>query len=76
MSFNPQVIGIGENKFVGNSLYFATAEEALAYAADLQSRWMGCKGGPDNRRAAPDDHPVNSSYAHGRLVMFKTGSAP
>jgi hypothetical protein len=61
-SYNPQVKGAGEDKFVGNGLYFATPEEALAYARDLQGRWSGCQGGADNRRAEPCDHAVTHSW--------------
>jgi hypothetical protein len=66
VSYNPQVKGVGENQWTGNGLYFATPEEALAYAADLQSRWMGCKGGAENRRAEPSDAPVNYVWTEER----------
>jgi hypothetical protein len=56
-SYNPQIKGVGEDSWNGNGLFFSTPEEALAYAADLQGRWMGCKGGPANRRAAPFERP-------------------
>jgi hypothetical protein len=71
MSFNPQVKGVGEDKWTGNGLFFATPEEALAYANDLQMRWMGCQGGLENRRAAPSDHPVSHAWINGRLTASR-----
>jgi hypothetical protein len=71
MSFNPQIKGVGEDKWTGNGLYFATPEEALAYAADLQGRWMGCKDGAENRRAEPSDQPVSHVWIDGRLVTVE-----
>lgn len=75
MSYNPQIKGIGESEWTGNSLYFATPEEALAYAADLQGRWMGCKAGADNRRAEPSDEAVNYEWdiVRHKLVPLKPG---
>jgi hypothetical protein len=72
MSYNPQVRGIGEARFTGNDLFFETQEEALAYAADLQDRWMGCERGADNRRAFESEKPVNYRLEKGRgLVAVK-----
>ena len=51
MSYIPNIKGIGEEKWTGNGLRFATPEEALAYCIDLQGRWMGCKPGAENRKA-------------------------
>jgi hypothetical protein len=61
-SFNPQVKGVGETRWIGNGCYFATAEEALAYVEDMQSRWSGCQQGADNRRAEPSGHVVNYAW--------------
>jgi hypothetical protein len=65
-SFIPQIKGIGEDKWSGNGLRFATADEALAYATDLQSRWMGCKGGAENRNAGESSDPVSHVWRNGR----------
>ena len=59
LSYIPMVKGINESKWTGNGLRFATPEEALAYAADLQGRWMGCKGGAENRMALESTDPVS-----------------
>jgi hypothetical protein len=67
MSYIPQIKGVGESAWTGNGLRFATADEALAYAADLQSRWMGCQRGADNRRAAESDDAVTHRWLAGRL---------
>jgi hypothetical protein len=66
MSYNPQIKGVGETRWSGNGLYFATEAEALAYAADLQGRWMGCQGGAENRRAEPSDITVNVRWENGQ----------
>lgn len=76
MSYNPQVKGVGEDQWTGNGLYFATADEALAYASDLQSRWMGCKAGAENRRAFESDEPVNYAWRDGRAVNIERELAP
>jgi hypothetical protein len=71
MSYIPEVKGVGEERWTGNGLRFATADEALAYANDLQSRWMGCKGGLEHRRAAPSSDPVSHAWRNGRLVRIE-----
>jgi hypothetical protein len=75
-SYNPQVKGIGEERFVGNGLYFATSAEALDYAKDLQSRWMGCKSGAENRRAHMTDHPVTHVWRNGAAHNIEQWSPP
>jgi hypothetical protein len=66
MSYVPEIKGIGADRWIGNGLRFATAEEALAYATDLQGRWMGCKAGADNRRAGESTDPVSHVWRDGR----------
>jgi hypothetical protein len=39
MPFKAEVIADSSGKFVGNSLVFATKEEAEGYARDLAGRW-------------------------------------
>jgi hypothetical protein len=69
-SYIPQIVGVGETKFTGNGQRFATEAEALAAAAEIQGRWMGCKGGPENRRAAPSEDRVNYRWENGRAIML------
>jgi hypothetical protein len=61
-SWAPAVKRIDEETWTVNGLRFATADEALAYCADLQSRWPGCRPGPDNRRAEPSNDPVTHAW--------------
>ena len=72
MSFIPEIKGVGENKWIGNGLRFATAGEAINYAIELQGRWMGCKAGPKNRRATESDDPVTHSWTRNGLVAKET----
>lgn len=51
-SYMPMIKGVNEDKWTGNGLRFATAGEAINYCIDLQSRWMGCKPGVENRKAS------------------------
>jgi hypothetical protein len=73
VSYIPEVKGVGEDRWTGNGCRFATPEEAIAYATDLQGRWMGCKGGAENRRAAESVDPINYAWANGRAVPLKPG---
>jgi hypothetical protein len=70
MSYIPQIKGVGESAWTGNGLRFATADEALAYAADLQGRWMGCQSGAANRNAGESTDPVSHVWIDGRLVTI------
>jgi hypothetical protein len=67
-SYVPEIKGVGESKWTGNGLRFATAAEALAYAEDLQGRWMGCQRGAENRRAGESTDPVSHVWQAGRAV--------
>lgn len=75
-SYIAQIRGLGEDSWTGNGLRFATAAEALAYAEDLQSRWMGCEKGAENRRAEPSEDPVSYRWIDGRLhrqsILWRT----
>jgi|HubBroStandDraft_6_1064221.scaffolds.fasta_scaffold00345_2 hypothetical protein len=70
MSFVPEIKGVGESSWTGNGLRFATAAEALAYAENLQGRWMGCQRGAENRRAGESPDPVSHVWIDGRLVTI------
>ncbi len=66
-SWRPEVIADGTGKWLANGLRFATEEEALANARDLQSRWMLVR----ECRAAPSDDPPNYRWVDGRLVRLE-----
>lgn len=72
-SYIPMIKGVGEDKWSGNALRFATADEALGYAKDLQGRWMGCKAGADNRHAEPSEDPVSHAWINGRVAQVFFG---
>jgi hypothetical protein len=71
MSFIPQIKGVGETKWTGNGLRFATAGEAINYCIDLQGRWTGCQEGPENRRAVESDDPVTDRWTLNGLAKVK-----
>jgi len=64
MSFKPFVSTIGDDKFYGNALAFATEAEALDNARDLFQRWMLCTG----YRAIESDEPVSHAWVDGQLL--------
>lgn len=68
MSWKPEVIADSTGKWAGNSLRFATKEEAEANARDLMSRWMLVR----EYRAAPSDDPVNYAWVDGKLIAVET----
>ena len=61
MSFKPEVQTGNDPKFYGNSLAFATREEAEQSACDLFNRWTLCV----DHRAVESDEPVNCSLVDG-----------
>lgn len=61
MSWKPEVFV--EGKWSRNGLVFATKEEALASARDLQWRWLLVEG----VRATEVDEPVNYRWVDGKL---------
>jgi hypothetical protein len=68
MSFKPEVIADPSGKFVGNSLRFATREEAEANVRDLMMRWFAVR----ETRVVESDEPVNYRYIDGRLESLIT----
>jgi hypothetical protein len=72
VSYAPEIQGVGEAKWTANGLRFATAEEALAYAENLQGRWMGCQAGEAHRRAAESSDPVSHAWVDGRAVAVRS----
>ena len=63
MSFAPEVIADNSGKFCGNSLRFATREEAEANVSDLASRWFAVR----ETRVVESQDTVNYSYKDGKL---------
>ena len=64
MSYAPEVIADNSGKFYGNSLRFATREEAKASVEDLESRWMLVR----ETRVVESEDPVNFAWVNGELV--------
>ena len=64
MSFAPQVIADNSGKFCGNSLRFATREEAEANVKDLESHWMLVR----ETRVVESEDPVNYAWVDGKVV--------
>jgi hypothetical protein len=66
-SFKPEVTTDGSGKWSGNSLRFATREEAEASVNDLAWRWTLVR---DTRTAESDD-PVTHAWVDNALVRIK-----
>lgn len=70
MSWKPEVRVGSEKGFYGNSLRFATEDEAQRYAKDLMSRWFSVV----ETRAVESEEAVNHVLAaDGRLVYTEEG---
>lgn len=63
ISWKPEVTTGNDPKFYGNSLRFATREEALKSAEALMFRWWAVK----DYRATESDDPVTHAYQDGEL---------
>lgn len=66
MSFKPEVQTVGDDKFYGNALAFATFDEAYHNARDLGQRWTLVT----DYRAVESDEPVTHTYVDGVLGDF------
>ena len=64
MSFKPEVIADGSGQWCGNTLRFATREEAETNVQDLMMRWFAVR---ETRVVASDD-PVNYRYVDHQLI--------
>jgi len=64
MSFAPEVTTDNSGKFYGNSVRFATREEAEANVANLASRWFLVR----ETRVVEATDPVNYQWVSGNLV--------
>ena len=57
-SYAPEVIADNTGKWCGNSLRFATREEAEQNVRDLEMRWFSVR----ETRVVESDDPVNYTY--------------
>ncbi len=64
MSYAPEVIADTTGEWAGNSLRFATENEAMEYAKDLAFRWFAVK----HIRAIESDDPVNSIWTGEKIL--------
>lgn len=67
MSFKAEVIADNSGKWVGNSLRFATREEAERYVADLFMRWTLVR----ETRVVESDEPVNYKIVNGVMTKIE-----
>ena len=65
-SYAPEVIADSTGKWCGNSLRFATREEAEANVRDLKMRWMLVR----ETRVIESDDRVNYAWVDGKLVAL------
>jgi hypothetical protein len=65
MSWKPEVIADSSGEWVGNSLRFATKEEAEANVHSLMMRWMAVR----ETRVVESIDPVNYKWTDGQLVQ-------
>ena len=71
-SYKPEVIADGSGQWAGNSLRFATREEAEANVRALSTRWMAVR----DTRVVESDDPVNYAWVDGRTVPVPEVTAP
>lgn len=63
MSWKPEVIADNSGKWTGNSLRFATKEEAEGNVRDLQMRWFAVR----ETRVVESNDPVNYEWKNDTL---------
>jgi hypothetical protein len=68
VSFKVEVMVIGESKWAGNALRFATGPEAEEAAKELAARWIMVQ----EWRVAESDDPVNYKWENGGAVSVAT----
>lgn len=66
-SFAAEVVADSSGEFCGNSVRFATREEAEGYVADLAWRWTLVS----DTRVVESSDPVTDSWTDGRLVSVR-----
>jgi hypothetical protein len=67
MSYKPEVIADGYGKWAGNSLRFATREEAELNVAALADRWFAVR----ETRVVESDDPVSHRWVDGKLEFIR-----
>ena len=67
MSYKPEIKAFGENEFCGNSLRFATYQEAYSSAESLSYRWTMVK----EFRAIESNDPVNYKHIDGKDIRIE-----
>lgn len=63
MSWKPEVMVSGEKEWAGNSLRFATKEEAEGNVRNLMWRWLSVT----DTRVVESEDPVNYRWVDGKL---------
>lgn len=71
-SFAPEVIADRSGKWCGNSLRFATREEAEQNVANLEARWMLVTA----TRVVESDDPVNYRWVDGKGLQAVDAVTP
>jgi hypothetical protein len=67
MSYKTEVIADGSGKWTGNSLRFASEDEAQCYVFDLAARWTSVR----DTRVTEDEGPVTHSWTRHGLVRVE-----
>lgn len=71
MSYAAEVIADSTGKWCGNSLRFATSEEADRYVRNLSGRWTAVR----QHRVVPSEDPVTSTAdAHGNAAPVEVSA--
>ena len=63
MSWKPEIKVHNDPKFYDNAVRFATAEEAIAYAKDLEARWTSA----EEIRVTETKDPVTGEWIDGKM---------
>jgi hypothetical protein len=68
MSYKPEVIADNSGTWAGNTLRFATEEEAKTYAYDLALRWTAVR----DTRVIESEEPVTAKIENNLVVYLLT----
>jgi hypothetical protein len=71
MSWKVEVIMDDSGEWEGDSLVFATEQEALAYGRDLEFRWSAVR----DKRIVESDDPVNHRWTPRGLVATRAAGS-
>jgi hypothetical protein len=66
VSYKPEVVADNAGHWCGNSLRFATREEAEANVHALAMRWFLVR----DTRVVESDEPPNAQWVEGKLVLL------